>query len=223
MAVVNIFATTLSGDDRRTFEHSDVTFTFDELGAEGPRRIVEGPMYAFVDWLLPTISGLEMCRRLRADPRTSQAHITLILDQDDPEDRRRALRAGADDYMPGPVDRTAMLDRVLKLHSNTARSAATTVAVGDLVIDLDAMQARWGGRVLRVAPNEFRLLRFLAENPRRVHSRREIMEALGKRGPEVSERTVDVWVKRLRGALYEIGKADTLRTVHATGYALDVG
>src|SRR5690606_9691391 len=93
--------------------HGDTEFAFDLLTAEGPRRLVEGTVWAFVDWVMDDLSGLEMCRRLRADPRTRGAHVTIVLEADDGEDRRRALRAGADDYAIGPLDRRAMLDRVL--------------------------------------------------------------------------------------------------------------
>jgi len=180
-------------------------------------------MYAFVDWALPGISGLELCRRLRANPRTAYAHVTLVLEEDDPEDSRRALKAGADDYMVGPVDRTRVLDRVLALYSERQDNhAARSVVAGGLVIDLVAFQARWRGNPIRLAPNEFRLLRFLAENPNRAHSRADIIRGLGKGYSDIDERTVDVWMKRLRPALQEAGMGDPIRTIRMVGYCLDL-
>ena len=218
MVTVNIFTTSAVAGAENDFHHGGVTFTFDRLGAEGPRRLVEGPLYAFLDWALPAISGLEMCRRLRADPRTTYAHITVVLEDENAEDSRRA-----DDYMVGPLDRTRVLDRVLALYAGRQdHHAVQSIVVGHLVIDLVAFQARWKGKPIRLAPNEFRLLRFLAENPNRVHSRRAIIEGLGKECAAIGERTVDVWMKRLRPALQEVGMADAVRTIRMVGYCLDL-
>jgi two-component system phosphate regulon response regulator PhoB len=222
MALVNIFLTNPAGDAMEAFAHDDLTFTFNTMDGSGPRRLVEGPMWAFVDWVMPDLSGLEMCRRLRADPRTCEAHVTIVLEQDNHEDRRRALRAGADDYIVGPLDRQKVLDRVLALQSKQQQRHATQmVELGDLTIDLGAQQARWAERPIPLRPNEFRLLRFLAENPNRVLSRQELIEGLGKLEPPIDHRTVDVWIGRLRRAFRIAGAGNPLRTVHAMGYVLD--
>jgi len=204
------------------FVHSDSTFTFNWMDGSGPRRLVEGPMWAFVDWVLPDLSGLEMCRRLRADNRTQDAHVTIVLEHDDPDDRRRALRAGADDYIVGPLDRQTILDRVLALQSRQQqRHASRLVELGDLTIDIGAQQARWKDTPIPLRPNEFRLLRFLAENPNRVLSRNDLIGGLGKQDPPIDPRTVDVWIGRLRRAFRAAGAGNPLRTVHAMGYVLD--
>ncbi len=222
MPLVNIFLTDPIGDTMDDFVHDDLTFTFNTMDGAGPRRLVEGPMWAFVDWVMPDLSGLEMCRRLRADPRTSDAHVTIVLEQDDLDDRRRALRAGADDYIIGPLDRQKVLDRVLALQSRQQQRHATQmVELGDLKIDLSAQQARWADKPIPLRPNEFRLLRFLAENPNRVLSRQEMIEGLGKQDPPIDPRTVDVWIGRLRRAFRASGAGNPLRTVHAMGYVLD--
>jgi len=220
--MVNIFLTDPVAEAMDDFVHDDLTFTFDAMDGAGPRRLVEGPMWAFVDWVMADLSGLEMCRRLRADARTREAHVTIVLERDDQEDRRRALRAGADDYIVGPLDRQKVLDRVLALQSRQPqRHAAQMVELGDLRIDLGAQQARWGERPIPLRPNEFRLLRFLAENPNRVLSRHEMIEGLGKQEPPIDPRTVDVWIGRLRRAFRSAGAGNPLRTVHAMGYVLD--
>ncbi|RIV76074.1 response regulator [Pelagerythrobacter aerophilus] len=168
------------------------------------------------------LAGLEMCRRLRADPRTAAAHVTMVLESDDMEDRRRALRAGADDYMIGPLDRMSVLDRVLALHSHQRkRHHAQRIDLGDLTIDLAAQQARWSGKPISLRPNELRLLRFFAENPNQVLSRAELIAGLGKVDPPIDERTVDVWIGRLRRALKTAGADSLLRTVRSLGYVLD--
>jgi two-component system phosphate regulon response regulator PhoB len=222
MALVNIFLTDPMGDAMEEFVHDELTFTFNSMDGAGPRRLVEGPMWAFVEWVMPDLSGLEMCRRLRADPRTREAHVTIVLEADDPDDRRRALRAGADDYIVGPLDRQRILDRVLALQSKQQQRHATQmVELGHLTIDLGAQQARWGSTPIPLRPNEFRLLRFLAENPNRVLSRQELIAGLGKQEPPIDPRTVDVWIGRLRRAFRAAGAGNPLRTVHAMGYVLD--
>ncbi|MBX7541213.1 response regulator transcription factor [Qipengyuania sp. GH29] len=215
----------MTGEDAGSFaqfENGDTRYVFDSLTSGGPQRLIEGPVCAFIDWVLDDLSGLEMCRRLRADPRTSDAHITMVLESCDAEDKRRALAAGADDYMVGPVDRTTALDRVLAL--GTGRMAQATnrpFTLGNLEIDLPALQARWEGKPIPLRPNEFRLLRFFAENADRVLTRTELIDGLGKQEPPIDERTVDVWIGRLRRALRDVGAGEPIRTVRSLGYVYD--
>lgn len=223
MDVINIFLTSELAESLDDFVHDQRRFTFDRLGPDGPRRLVEGPMWAFIDWVMDDLAGLEMCRRLRADPRTADAHVTMVLEEDDAEDRRRALRAGADDYVIGPLDRTAVLDRVLALQSRHAeRHATRRFEAGKLLIDMAALQARWDGEPIVLRPNEFRLLRFFAENPNRVLSREDLISGLGKRESPIDERTVDVWIGRLRRAIKAAGGGNPLRTVRSMGYVFDL-
>ncbi len=224
MDVVHIFVTSELGERLDDFVHNGRRFTFDHLSPDGPRRLVEGPMWAFIDWVMEDLAGLEMCRRLRADPRTSEAHLTMVLEADDVEDRRRALRAGADDYMVGPLTRTMVLDRVLALQARRSDPAsARQIAHGPLLINLAALQARWDNEPIMLRPNEFRLLRFFAENPNRVLSRADLINGLGKGEEPIDERTVDVWIGRLRRALRQSGAGNPLRTVRSMGYVFDLG
>ncbi|MGB3470204.1 MAG: response regulator transcription factor [Erythrobacter sp.] len=225
--VINIFLTSDLGDTLEDFVHGSHRFTFDRLTPEGPRRLVEGPMWAFIDWVMDDLAGLEMCRRLRADPRTCEAHVTMVLEEDDTEDptdnRRRALKAGADDYMVGPLDRTGVLDRVMALLARGSdRHTVGRFEDGPLAIDMVALQARWNGEPIVLRPNEFRLLRYFAENPNRVLSREDLINGLGKREPPIDERTVDVWVGRLRRAIKAAGGGNPLRTVRSMGYVFDL-
>jgi two-component system phosphate regulon response regulator PhoB len=219
---ITILTTHPTGGDFEPFSHGEMTFAFERLTAAGPRKLIEGRGWAFIDWIIPELSGLEMCRRLRADSRTAAAHITMVLEHDDLEDRRRAMRAGADDYMIGPVNRQSILDRILVLHSEgIPRDPLRTIEFGALSLDLGAVQARWGRRLIPLSEKGFRLLRYLVENPNRVISRREIIEALGKGGDPDYLRTVDVWIKRLRTGLKQAGACHILRTVKGKGYVLD--
>ena len=222
MSVTTILMTGDDGDVFSDFDHGDVQYVFGRLTPAGPGRLIEGPICAFIDWVLTDMSGLEMCRRLRADPRTSSAHITMILEGCDAEDKRRALAAGADDYIVGPVDRTTVLDRVLALGTGRSGTAALkTFTLGELEIDMDALQARWADKPISLRPNEFRLLRYFAENADRVLSRDDLIEGLGKQEPPIDERTVDVWIGRLRRALRAAGAGEPIRTVRSLGYVYD--
>jgi two-component system phosphate regulon response regulator PhoB len=204
------------------FRHGEIEAVFHRWTNFGELPLLEGALWAFIDWVLPEISGLEICRRLRCDPLTAQAHITMILDEDDQESRRRALRTGADDYMVGPIDRAALLDRVLSLQVRDHDAGGLrTVTLGNLTIDLAAFQARWQGKPIPLMPNEFRLLRYFVEHPGRVFTRSQLIAALGKQEPPVDERTVDVWIGRLRRALRAAGAGNPLRTVRSLGYVFD--
>ncbi|WP_338468319.1 response regulator transcription factor [Novosphingobium sp. ZN18A2] len=203
------------------FVHDDLRVAFHVWEGAGPLPLLDGQAWAFVDWLLPDLSGLELCRRLRCDAQTEHAHVTMILEEDDLEDRRRALRAGADDYILGPIDRQTVLDRVLAAQHIENDPALRSLELGDLTMDLAALQARWKGKPLTLMPNEFRLLRFFMEKPGQVFSRTQLIAALGKQAQPIDERTVDAWVSRLRRALREAGAGYPLRTVRSLGYVLD--
>jgi two-component system, OmpR family, phosphate regulon response regulator PhoB len=223
MKRVSIYTTDPEAAGFEPFTHDGRTFAFRLLAPGEPLGLVDGPLWLFVDWVLPDLSGLEMCRRLRADQRLRDAHVTMVLDEDDPEDRRRAIRAGADDYLIGPLTRQAMLDRVLALAADDIRAPAPlTLELGDLAINVGGEQARWQGQLIALRPNEFRVLRFLAENRNRVLTRQELVSALGKAGDPEYLRTVDVWIKRLRFGLRQAGAGHLLRTVHGRGYVLDL-
>lgn len=187
-----------------------------------PARRQEGRTWCFVDWLLPDLSGLEMCRRLRDAPATAHSHITMVLDDDDTEARRRALRAGADDYVIAPLTADLLLDR-LQLYRGSTPAPATSARLshGGLTLDLSAHQARWNGRPVPLRPNEFKLLVHFVEHPDQVLARAALIAMLGKDHEVIDERTVDVWVGRLRRGLKAHGVPDPLRTVRSMGYVLD--
>lgn len=193
------------------------------IGQEIPDARIEGLLWCFVDWLLPEISGLEMVRRLRADQWTRESHITMVLETNDPEDRRRAMRAGADDYLLGPLDAAQIVKRLDQLvpTSQPALPKRGCLRHGELTLDPGAYQARFRGELVRLRPNEFQLLVHFLENPDRLFTRTSLIERIKSDGHAIDARTVDVWVGRLRRALSASGVPDPIRTVHSLGYVLD--
>ncbi|MCB2057175.1 MAG: winged helix-turn-helix domain-containing protein [Novosphingobium sp.] len=190
------------------------------LGDVPPSSRLEGKVWGFIDWLGQSMSGLEMCRRLRESEATRGAHLTMVLEEPSSEAKRRALLAGADDYMVGPLDVTRLLERIESLGG--ARPSGRQLLVnGPVSLDPAAHQVRVNGRVVTIRPNEFRLLAHFIEHPDQVFSRAALIERLGKDGETIDERTVDVWVGRLRRALIAEGAPDPLRTVRSLGYVMD--
>lgn len=177
----------------------------------------------FVDWLLPEGSGLEVVRRLREASATRNAHITMVLDSGDHDERRRALKAGADDYMDGPLNAARLLDRVSLYEAAEPVEAPARARLinGEITLDLAAHQVRFRGEPVPLRPNEFRLLAHFMEHPDQVFSRQALIRRLGKDDEAIDERTVDVWVGRVRRALAAHGAPDPLRTVRSLGYVLD--
>lgn len=185
-----------------------------------PDAALTGRVWGFIDWLCPSLSGLELCRRLREAEATRSAHLTMILEEPDSEARRRALQAGADDYLVGPLDSARLFERVEALMHDDAPVRQRFVH-GAVTVDLAAVQVRIDGKVVPLRPNEFRLLVHFLENPDQVFSRQALIDRLGKHALGIDERTVDVWIGRLRRALVAQGAPDPLRTVRSLGYVLD--
>lgn len=223
MSVVNILLTVPDAEDFEPFVHGESTYQFSRLTSSGPQFVLDGAVWIFIDWVLDDMSGLELCRRMRAEANTAGAHITMVLDDDDPVSRKRALDAGADDYLIGPIDRRKVLDRVLALNPEiNSRSSSDEMQYGPLTINMPAYRAYWHETTIKLSPNEFRLLRFLADNANRTLSRKEIVAGLGKGSAEIDDRTVDVWIGRLRKAIKAAGGGNPLRTIRSLGYVFDI-
>lgn len=183
---------------------------------------LDGAIYCVVDWLLPQMSGMEMCRKLREYPATAHSHITLVLDDDDAEAKRRALGAGADDYLVGPLTPERLAEKLREHWSNPNQThGATVLSLGDLTMDLVAHRVTWRGKQISLMPNQFRLLAHFLTHPNQVFTRNSLIAFVSKDGEVSDERTVDVWVKRLRRAFRSQGAPDPVRTVHSVGYVLD--
>lgn len=223
MSIVRILLTNPDTEEFEPFIHDDRQYIFSKITSDAPMEVIDGPVWVFIDWVLDDLSGIELCRRLRSNAQMAGAHITMVLDDADFAARKRALDAGADDYMTGPADRRAVLDRILALSPMATRNySAEILEYGPLTINVLANRAFWSDSPINISHNQFRMLRLLAENANRTLSRDEIVAGLGREGEEIAERTVDVWIRRLRSAIRAAGGGNPLRTVRSIGYVLDL-
>lgn len=193
-------------------------------GQEALMRVAEGkPDLILLDWMLPALSGLEVCRQIRRRPNTRDLPIIMVTARTEDQDAVRALDTGADDYISKPFAMEALLARIRAL---LRRSGAVPVKGRlnwrDIVMDQDAHRVTRNGRALHLGPTEYRLLEFFLQHPGRVFSREQLLDAVWGRDIHVEPRTVDVHIRRLRKAVNGEGEDDIIRTVRSAGYALDV-
>jgi two-component system phosphate regulon response regulator PhoB len=192
-------------------------------GQEALLRVAEArPDLVLLDWMLPALSGLEVCRQLRRRPTTRDLPIIMVTARTEDQDAVRALDLGADDYIAKPFVMDALLARIRALLRRSGGVAARGVlAWRDLSMDQDAHRVTRGGRALHLGPTEYRLLEFFMQHPGRVFSREQLLDSVWGRDIHVEPRTVDVHIRRLRKAVNGAGEEDIIRTVRSAGYALD--
>ena len=180
------------------------------------------PDIILLDWMLPNVSGIEICRQLRARKETQEIPVIMLTARAEEEDRLRGFEKGADDYVTKPF---SMKELVARIHAVLRRSnpavATNVVTFGDIVLDRETMRVTRDGRTVTVGPTEFRLLETLIKRPGRVYSREQLLDRVWGQDIYVEVRTVDVHIGRLRKALNKGGLVDPIRTVRASGYALD--
>ena len=180
------------------------------------------PDLVILDWMIEGVSGIEVCRRLRRRASTAAVPIIMLTARGEESDRIRGLETGADDYVTKPFSPRELLARVgAVLRRVRPALAGEQLSYGDLEMDVQSHRVRRGGKPVSLGPTEFRLLRYLMENPGRVFSRERLLTAVWTHDPDIDERTVDVHVRRLRRALNEGGRPDLVRTVRSAGYSLD--
>ena len=182
----------------------------------------ERPDLILLDWMLPGVSGIEVCRLLRAKPETRDVPIVMLTARSEEAERVRGLATGADDYLVKPFSMPELLARVKSiLRRANPLAVAEQLSAGDLSLDRRSRRVRRGQRDIHLSPTEFRLLDQLMGNPGRVYSRAQLLDSVWGRDAYIDERTVDVHVGRLRKALTRAKEPDPIRTVRATGYAFD--
>jgi two-component system phosphate regulon response regulator PhoB len=192
-------------------------------GEEALTRINElKPDMVLLDWMLPHLSGIEVCRQIRRRPATRELPVIMITARSEDQDAVRGLNTGADDYVTKPFSTEALVARMRALmrRSNTV-PAKGELRFHDIVLDLSAHRISRNGRQLHLGPTEYRLMEFLMQRPRRVFSREELLDAIWGPSIHVEPRTVDVHIRRLRKAINAPDELDVVRTVRAAGYALD--
>ena len=200
-------------------------FSVDEAadGEEALLRIAEQrPDAVLLDWMLPLVSGLEVCRQIRRLPATRTLPVIMLTAKGAESDRIRGLDSGADDYVVKPFSPSELVARLRAVIRRAQPNvSANALHYADVTMDLTAYRVVRGGQPVHLGPTEFRLLRHFLQSPRRVFSREQLLDNVWGHDSEVELRTVDVHIRRLRKALNGAGGADLLRTVRSVGYALD--
>ncbi|MDF3073305.1 MAG: phoB [Alphaproteobacteria bacterium] len=192
-------------------------------GEEAMTAIAEHrPDLVLLDWMLPLMSGIEVCRQIRRQADTANLPIIMLTARGEEGDRVRGLDAGADDYVAKPFSPTELISRIRAV-LRRIRPALTdqVLSYADLRMDLTAHRVTRNGKNIHLGPTEFRLLRYLMEHPGRVFAREQLLDAVWGKDVYVEARTVDVHIRRLRKALNGENEQDVIRTVRAAGYALD--
>jgi two-component system phosphate regulon response regulator PhoB len=180
------------------------------------------PDLAVIDWMLPCLSGIELVRRLRARPETKKLPVIMLTARGEEPERVRGLTTGADDYIVKPFSLPELLARIRALlRRANPQNVSAILSVGDIRLDREKKRISRSDREISLSPTEFRLLEFLMENPGRVYSREQLLDAVWGRDVYIDERTVDVHVGRLRKALNRANEPDPIRTVRGSGYSID--
>jgi len=192
-------------------------------GQEALLRLGESqPDIVLLDWMLPGLSGIEVCRQIRRRPATRDVPVIMVTARTEEQDAVRGLNTGADDYITKPFNMEALLARMRALlrRSNPLPTKGRLV-FHDITLDLATHRAQRNDRALALGPTEYRLLEFFMQHPRRVFSREELLNAVWGADIHVEPRTVDVHIRRLRKSINGPGEQDLVRTVRTAGYALD--
>jgi len=180
------------------------------------------PDLVVLDWMLPQLSGLEICRRLRGRGDMRNVPIVMLTARGEETDRIRGLDTGADDYIVKPFSMTEFLARLRAVMRRVRPSLVEdVVTVGEISIDRGSHRVRRSSRDIHLGPTEYRLLDQLMQHPGRVFSREQLLDSVWGSDVYVEARTVDVHVGRLRKALNQSGEKDPIRTVRSAGYSFD--
>ena len=181
------------------------------------------PDLVVLDWMLPAVSGIEVCRQFRRRRETRDLPVIMLTARSEEADRVRGLESGADDYITKPFSPKELIARVRAVLRRTRPSmSAEQLSFADIEMDLTSHKVTRGGRATHLGPTEFRLLRHFMEHPGRVFSREQLLDSVWGHDVYVEPRTVDVHIRRLRKAL-DVGRSpDVIRTVRSAGYAMEL-
>ncbi|KPQ08342.1 MAG: phosphate regulon transcriptional regulatory protein PhoB [Rhodobacteraceae bacterium HLUCCA12] len=196
-----------------------------ELAEDGEEALLkiaeEAPDVILLDWMLPHVSGLEVCRQIKARPEARETAVIMVSARSEEGDRIRGLETGADDYIVKPYSINELLARVrANLRRVRPTQSGQVLELGDLRLDPEAHRVYRAGSELHLGPTEFRLLAALMERQGRVWSREALLDRVWGRDIYVDTRTVDVHIGRLRKVLCAAGGDDPIRTVRGAGYAM---
>ena len=208
---------------RYNLERHDFEVVSTPNGEEALMIVEERPVdLLLLDWMLPGLSGIEVCRQLRRKPETRKLPIIMITARGEGTDRIRGLDTGADDYVTKPFAPEELVARIRAvLRRARPALAEEQLTYDDIEMNLLEYKVLRGGRSVSLGPTEFRLLRHFMEHPGRVFSRNQLIDSVWGHGIFIDTRTVDVHIRRLRKALNENSGRDVIRTVRSAGYALD--
>src|SRR3954451_22326512 len=192
-------------------------------GQEAIERIAESPPdIVLLDWMLPVMSGIEVCRQIRRKPATRDLPVIMVTARTEDQDAVRGLNTGADDYITKPFNIDALLARMRALlRRSSPVPVKGLVSFHDITMDLASHRITRNNRRLHLGPTEFRLLEFFMQHPRRGFSREGLLDAVWGPDIHVEPRTVDVHIRRLRKSINNPDELDVVRTVRTAGYALD--
>jgi two-component system phosphate regulon response regulator PhoB len=180
------------------------------------------PDLVLLDWMLPLLSGLEVCRQMRRMAETRGVPIIMLTARGEEGDKLRGLDSGADDYVTKPFSPSELVARIrAALRRSRPTTNGESLQFEDLTMDLAAHRVRRRGRDIHLGPTEFRLLRYLLEHQGRVFSREQLLDMVWGQDVYVEPRTVDVHIRRLRKAINASDENDLIRTVRSAGYSLD--
>jgi len=194
-----------------------------ERGDEAELRLREVvPDLLVLDWMVPAVSGIELCRRIRQRPATERLPVIMLTARGEETDRVRGLSTGADDYLVKPFSMPELVARVRALLRRARPELLSSMLkLGDLTLDRESHRVHRGAAEVRLGPTEFRLLEFLMQHPGRVFSRAQLLDKVWGESVYIDERTVDVHVGRLRKAVNAGGLSDVIRTVRGAGYSIE--
>jgi len=192
-------------------------------GGEALIAVAEhNPDIVLLDWMLPNKNGIDICRALRSAPESKAIPVIMLTARVEEEDKLKGLDHGADDYITKPFSISEVIARIKAVLRRTSPAVAADVAIyGDISLDRGQMRVMRGARAINLGPTEFRLMDVLMQRPGRVYSREQLLDRVWGQDIFVENRTVDVHIGRLRKALNKPGDTDPIRTVRASGYALD--